>query len=102
MKKYLAILGFLAFSAPAFATPPLPSTPFDFQEYKGPCRATIKVLSSTPTVLVSGYQGTSAAFTMATLTTAAPTAFFNGMADRMTASASGGGAEIKWCCALEP
>lgn len=86
----------------AAASPKLPATPFDFKDYNGLCRAAIVVTDSTPTVLIVGKLGNSSNFTLTTLTTGTTTATFEGMVDTITATSSGGGADVTWCCSQEP
>jgi len=103
MRKLLVLVVVLFFPTLAWsASPKLPATPFNFHEYKGPCRSGIVVTAGSPTVLITGTIGNSSTFTMATLSTGTVTAFFNGMADTMTASVTGGTADVTWCCSQEP
>lgn len=96
-----AILSLWASSAFA-ASPQLPGTPFDFKDYNSLCRAAIVITSSTPTVLIIGRLGNATPFTLATLDTTTKTATFNSMVDTITATISGGGADVTWCCSQEP
>jgi hypothetical protein len=103
MKKYIFSAVLLLLAIPAFAaSPTLPTTPFTYTDYNGLCRAAIVITAGSPTVLIVGTLGNSSNFTLATLSSSTLSATFNGVVDTITASITGGNADVTWCCSQEP